>query len=206
MSGYLAPDIPAKQWEVVEPQLAALHRGDALPAWEAVGEALGWLYFHKLAQMSLLDVGCSSAYFSEIIEYYVPGRVQYTGMDYSPYMVQEAAKHYPSVQVELGDILNIDYPPCAFDIVMTGATINHIHDWQRALKELAGIAKHYLLFHRLPFVDSSPRLEAAAEYGHPVLAVFFNEAEFGAVLAGAGFDCIYDKPVEDLRTQIWERG
>lgn len=206
MSGYLAPDIPAKQWEVAKRQLEAFRQGKPLPIWEAVGEALcrlraGW----RLDEVTLLDAGSSSGYFSEIIEYYVPNWVKYRGLDYNPYMLKVAAKHYPDVQVDLGDIRDTGYEDRAFDVVMTGCVVNHVYDWQEAVRELARVAKHYLLFHRLPFANGPTRFEDAEAYGHPVLAVFFNEDEFGRVLAEEGFNRMYNKPVGDLRTQIWKR-
>lgn len=206
MNGYLAPDVPAKQWEVVAPQLAEMRGGNVPAIWEAVRDALTYIWTQDWRyRLTLLDAGCSSAYFSEIIKHYVPEWIEYRGMDSSPYMVEEAAKHYPDVKVDLGDMRWPPYSYREFDIVMTGATLNHIVEWQQALKELARIAGRYLLLHRLPFTEGPTRIEGAEAYGHWVHALFFNELEFGIVLSDRGFTRIYDVPVDDLRTQIWER-
>ena len=206
MNGYLAPDVPAKQWEVVGAQLAELRNGDPPAIWQAVGDALIALRdVSGLYSVTLLDAGCSSAYFSEVIDHYVPKWVAYKGMDFSPHMIGEAAQRYPYAMVDLSDMRQTCYKDRSFDIVMTGATLNHIVEWRRALKELARIVGRYLLFHRLPFVDGPTRIDEAIAYGHPVPALFFNELEFGIVLSDRGFVRIYDESVDDLRTQIWER-
>jgi len=121
-------------------------------------------------------------------------------------MVKEAARYYPGLQIDLGDITLMDYEDEAFDIVMTGATVNHIYNWKTALRELARVTNWYLLLHRLPLIDGPTKYEGAEAYDHPVLSIFFNRHEFSEILMGEGLECVWEKPVLDLKTQIWERG
>ena len=207
MPDYLEPDIPAKQREGVNLALRYLKQGKALPIWQALGDALCWIQRRGglVGNVTLLDAGCSSAYCYEVIEHYVPAWVRYTGLDHSGYMIKEAAHHYPGLQIDLGNITDMPYEDKAFDIVMSGATLNHIYEWQTALRELARVTSWYLLLHRLPLTDEPTRYEEAEAYDHPILAIFFNKEEFSEILTGEGFECVWDEPVLDLKTQIWER-
>ena len=44
----------------------------------------------------LLDIGCTSGYYSEIINFYFPNTFDYNGCDYNPTSVELAKQYYPN--------------------------------------------------------------------------------------------------------------
>ena len=204
---YLQPNAPGDQWVGAKKQLDKMREGIPPPVLSAMGKAMQRLKATSgLEGASLLDAGCASAYYSEIIEYYVPGWISYVGIDRSPHMIEEAHKHYPEAEVYVGDMLNIDYPPQAFDIVLCAGTVNYIYLWKKALQELARVAKRYLLLHRMQLINEPTRMKRTEAYGHPVVVVLFNEQEYNQALTAEGFTRIYHEPMTNASwTQIWER-
>src|SRR5205085_7187691 len=82
---------------------------------------------------SLLDVGCGSGYYAEVLATLVPGGVRYTGIDYSQVMIDRARTNYPSATFAVADATRLPYPEGSFDIVFNGVSLMHIIDYQAAI-------------------------------------------------------------------------
>ena len=205
-NGYKTAIMAAQQRPLVQEQLKALHEGEPTEEFRIVGEALMWLQERsQLATISLLDAGCASAYYYEVIEAYVPHWAEYSGIDYNDEAISMARDLYPGLPLYRGDITDPGFTTGQFDAVLTSATINHIKDWRSALRELTGICRHWLILHRLPVHDEETQVGMTEAYGEKTWDIIFNGHELAFVLAERNFHMIWETEWADLTTQVWER-
>lgn len=204
--GYLNALMASKQRPQVEGELKSMRMGYPPDTFRALGEAMRWLRDRSQLQMiSLLDAGCASAYYWEVLEHYVPGWVDYTGLDYNTEAIGMARSIYPGLDVFVGDISNTTFTTQRFDTVMTAATINHVKAWKAVLSELTAICRHWLVLHRLPVHDEPTIIRTTQAYDETVWDIIFNEHELAFALAEKGFVRIWLESWKDQTTQVWER-
>ena len=176
---YATPAIAAKQRAVVDPQLRDMRAGRPILLFQAVGDILTKIVPTLPAPITLLDAGCGSAYYSEIIEHFTPHCYTYHGVDYNPGMVALAHELYPSLTIHQADLCSLDFDDRSFDVVLSGACIAHIPEWETALSELIRVASVYLVLHRNPiYLDDSPTtFDYRNDYDAGIWVYQFNEHE-----------------------------
>jgi ubiquinone/menaquinone biosynthesis C-methylase UbiE len=175
--GWLMARTVARQERIYAQMLATMRRGTPRLDLEVAAQAVAAT---SLSHPSLLEIGCGSGYYAEVLTALVPGGVRYTGLDYSAAMIERAKARYPTFAYETGDATDLRYPDSAFDIVFNGVSLMHILDYAAAIREAARVADRYCIFHSLPvFVDDHPTtyLQKYA-YGSAVVEVLFERAEF----------------------------
>lgn len=182
---YTAPELAQKQREVADPQLVDLRAGKPFAYFRAVGEAADKMS-QTLSSATLLDVGCGTAYYSEVLEVLKPGWADYTGVDYNVGMLRLAAECYPSLDLRYGDIYDLPFPDQSFDVVLSGACIMHVEDWRRAVDELKRVARVFLLLHRNSMRDTT-ELEIFQAYDVELFHWYFEEAELLGAVSGFSF-------------------
>lgn len=214
---YTSPDIAAKQRVIVDRQLREMHAGNAPAHFAVVGEIMAGLHCREGTEpITLLDAGCSSSYYHEIVEYYVPGWAQYTGVDYNPSMVDMSRARYPESVIVRGDLQRLGFADRAFDMVLSGGTLVHIKNWQLALSELARVARRWLLLHRTwVYLDKPTRCRASNAYGHEVWDHYLNQGELVQLVEDMGLKMFKnchagEGPLDDtegwsVRTHLFER-
>jgi ubiquinone/menaquinone biosynthesis C-methylase UbiE len=196
--GWLVKQTVARQERAYAHLLAAMHRGTVRLDLEVAAQAIAAT---GLSNPSLLEIGCGSGYYAEVLATLIPGAVRYTGLDYSAPMVERARLRYPMFAYEAGDATRLRYPNAAFDIVFNGVSLMHILDYPAAIREAARVAERYCIFHTVPvFVDNHPTMFLQKyAYGSQVVEVVFDQAEFLDLCSTAGltllrhWDCLpYD--------------
>lgn len=198
---YADPSIAAKQRELVDRQLADMRAGNILSHFKVVGDALNHILWEdKSRPFYLLDVGCGSAYYSEIIDYYTPGLIEYSGCDYNSGMVALAKERYPGLSIFQADARDLkDFEAGQFDIVLSGALIIHVSEWRQVIKELARVSSKWLILHRTwVHTDGTPTTrEVQDAYGQQVWYQTFNEDELIKQMRASGFDLIDSYPTSE---------
>lgn len=190
---YKDKGIPAKQRELVDRQLAKMKEAQWPSHFDVTRLALKRIQREEgfpVVRLNLLDAGCSSAYYSEIFDYFCPGMVHYTGVDYSPAMVDMAHTIYPDRPVFEADLVNLRFfLPHRFDIGFTGATIIHMRQWRLAIRELARVSRKWLVLHRTNVWsdDSLTSCTRGEAYDVPVDYYIFNRSELFDLCATCGF-------------------
>jgi len=178
---YADPRIAELQRTIVNSELEQFYAGNIPEFFKRAGEAMQWIQARVgLDKATVLDIACGSGYYSEVFDRLVPGWVEYTGMDYNPGMVWMGRRHYPHLEIQQGNILDIPFPDNSFDIVFSSATIAHVEDWRRAISELARVSKRWIVLHRTPIhldwnTVTSPIVRQ--DYGVDVLVYRFNTRE-----------------------------
>lgn len=199
---YADPAIAGKQRELVDKQLADMRAGNAPEHFSTIEMVLNHIRRQEVLteptkRLTLLDAGCGSAYYSEVVDHFAPNLVEYTGCDYNPGMVALAKERYPDLPVYECDVRKLTvFDDATFDIVLSGATIIHIREWRMALKELARIARKWLVLHRTwVHIDDTPTTrELHDAYGQQVWYYTFNEADLLKQVRKLNFDLVGTYP------------
>lgn len=183
-SGWFAGRTVLRQERAYQGLISAMKRGEPRLDFTVAAEAVDAT---GIANPSLLEVGCGSGYYSEVLATLLPGRTSYTGIDYSDAMIARAQAHYPSASFEVGDATRLPYTDGAFDIVFNGVSLLHIVDYQAAIREAARVASRYCIFHTVPvFRDHRTTFLKKYAYGAPVIEVVFDKQELMALCRDAG--------------------
>jgi SAM-dependent methyltransferase len=175
-ASWKASDLPARQRELVERQLKEYRGGASIDVFDVFTAALREIDSLPAAG-SLLEIGCSSGYYSEVLE--VNGlSLRYRGCDYSDAFIDMARRIYPALSFDVEDATRLSYQNDAFDVVVSGCCLLHIPDYQAAIAESARVAKEYVIFHRTPVVYGEPtKYFRKQAYGVETIEIHFSEPE-----------------------------
>jgi len=132
----------------------------------------------------VLEVGCGSAYYSEVLPL-LAGPIRYAGIDYSASMTSLAHSTYPAISLLTADACSLPLAGDSCDVVMSGTSLMHIANYGKAIAETVRVAREWCIFHTVPVMARrSTTLLRKHAYGQPVVEIIFNqgelEAEFGA--------------------------
>lgn len=93
---------------------------------------------------SVLELGCGEGFLLSRIKKEFP-HVPMLGLDNNPEAVAEGKRLFPDVQLETGDIYAINQPDNSWDVTMASEVLEHLEHPEQALKELARVAKRYVV-------------------------------------------------------------
>lgn len=181
--------LPKRQRELVEEQLRQYRTGAHIDVFDVFANSLRALPDFG-SGMSLLEIGCSSGFYSEVLE--IAGLpIKYSGCDYSEAFIRLAREKYPAVEFAVEDATCLNYPDHSFDIVVSGCCLLHIPEYAKAVEETARVAHRYAIFHRTPVVWGQPEQWYRKQaYGVETVEVHFNEPEFLALLERNGLELL----------------
>lgn len=179
---WMADGIPEEQWAVVQPQLAAYRAGKPNPTFDALADIL----VHNVPELhnrSLLEIGCSSGYHSEVLR--CKGvKVSYQGCDFSPAFIRIARQIYPSIRFDVEDATRLSYDANSFDIVVSGCCLLHIPEYEKAIAEAARVSREFVVFHRTPVLHmTGPTFFTKSAYGVEMLEIHFHEQQLVRMFA-----------------------
>jgi 2-polyprenyl-3-methyl-5-hydroxy-6-metoxy-1,4-benzoquinol methylase len=98
----------------------------------------------ELAPTTMLDAGCGEGFVADRFLQAMP-EVKITGFDVLEDSVKLAEMRNPRATFQVGDIYNIDHPDNAFDVVYCFEVLEHLHEPDRALAELARVASGHVV-------------------------------------------------------------
>jgi SAM-dependent methyltransferase len=191
---YMQPEIAAKQRELVDQQLRLMYQGEAPPHFLVLKEMFQEIVHSNREPQepySLLDAGCASGYYSEILRYLVATPFRYTGCDFNPAMLGMAQKKYPHSLLARMDLRKLAFKDQSFDIILSGAVIVHIKQWQDAVSEMARISKNWIILHRTLIQEQkSTEIRAERHYDVEVYRVYLQEAELIDLLKSLNYEMV----------------
>jgi SAM-dependent methyltransferase len=172
-------------------------------------EAIGRLASeHALPERArLLDFGCGVGHYSELLERYFPGRFAYIGCDFSQAMVEAARARWPQREFVLNDIFENELDLESFDVIVAGALIDVLDEWERALDVLLGSGASYVLLHRQQVVDDDSHVEIVGGYtGQLTYRTYVTRRELLAIGARNGYELVEELEVDGpVRTFLFGR-
>ncbi|MBY5353770.1 class I SAM-dependent methyltransferase [Rhizobium leguminosarum] len=175
-ASWKAGDLPARQRALVERQLKEYRGGTSIDVFDVFTAALRGID-NLPANGSLLEIGCSSGYYSEVLEI---NRLllHYRGCDYSDAFIDMARRIYPGLPFDVEDATRLSYHNDAFDVVVSGCCLLHIPNYEAAIAESARVAKGYVIFHRTPVVYGEPtKYFRKQAYGVETIEIHFSESQ-----------------------------
>jgi SAM-dependent methyltransferase len=119
-------------------------------AWiESMGERGDWAREHVLDPVMLgriaaggfssaLDVGCGEGRVCRMLK---AARVNATGIDPTPQMLETARRRDPSGDYRLGDARRLEFEAASFDLVVSYLTLIDIPDFRTAISEMVRVLK-----------------------------------------------------------------
>jgi ubiquinone/menaquinone biosynthesis C-methylase UbiE len=127
----------------------------------------------------IVEVGCGSAWNSEVLAHLLNRPFRYVGVDYSQDMLSLAKRHYPQWPFVVGDATALPFRDKACDILLSGTVLMHLLGYQAAIQESRRVARCWCVFHTVPVLECRETTFLRKEaYGQPTIEVILNEREF----------------------------
>ncbi len=165
---------------LIQQMYAGQPRQDLAVAAEAVRRA-------GLENPLVLEVGCGSGYYSEILSHLLRRPVRYVGLDYSPAMIHLAHDRYPDRICVVGDATALPFAAGTFDIVLNGVSLMHILEYELAIAESRRVARRWCIFHTVPVLQRrETTILRKRAYGQPTIEIIFNEVHLRRILEKHG--------------------
>jgi SAM-dependent methyltransferase len=192
--GWRDQGIPLSQRTLVDQQLRDMHEGTVIDLFRVAAEAVR---LTGVKAPSVLELGCASGYYGEVLTTLIGPGVTYSGMDFSAAMIDEARRRYPSRQFVQGDAVNLPFGNASYDILLSSALLLHVKDYPTAIRETARVARSWCIFHRTPVMRGAPTswYEKLA-YGVRVFEICFNETELLGLFATTGLELVGRLPID----------
>src|SRR2546423_4159046 len=82
----------------------------------------------------VVEVGCGSAYYSEVLPL-LARPIRYVGIDYAFSMTSLARQAYPTIPLITGDACHLPLAGNSCDVLLSGTSLMHIANYQDAIAE-----------------------------------------------------------------------
>lgn len=189
-------ELPQRQRALADQQLQKYRNGAKIDVFDTFIEAIDAAQGLP-AGASLLEIGCSSGYYSEVLE--IAGKdIIYTGCDYSDAFIALGRSIYPDLRLDVEDATGLSYADQSYDVVVSGCCLLHIPDYRTAIAEAARVARSHVVFHRTPVVyGQDTRYYSKKAYGVETIEIHLSETEFKELLAEHGLSLIKTSTLSD---------
>lgn len=187
LNGWKEESVARSQRGLVQQELTALYAGRTPMPFEVAARLLKPVV---KSGDTVLELGCSSGYYYEALEYLLKRSLTFTGVDYSPHMIAMAKEFYPAATFIEADGAALPFANHSFEHVISGGVLLHCPNYPRHIVETCRVAQDTILLHRTPIAHSGTTtiLEKSA-YGVPTVELWFSESEVLGLFAQLGFRC-----------------
>lgn len=167
--------IPERQRALVQQELRGMYKGEVPLPYRVLAEILKPIISPK---SSILEIGCSSGYYFEVLEYLLKMEIDYTGADYSESFISMAKDYYPGAKFFVSDGANLFFEDWQFHTVISSCILLHTPNFHDHIYETSRVAKNFVVAHRTPVCRNRPTqyLKKYA-YGVETVELIFNEEE-----------------------------
>ena len=179
--------LPSRQLQLVEGQLAKWRTGSRIREFDAVSELIEFTRPHS---DRILEVGCSSGYYSQVIKNMRPS-MRYVGIDYSFDFCELGRARFNANGLVCGNALHLPFRDRDFPIVMSGSVLLHIRGWKVALRETLRLSSEYVILHRTPVLDAKTQTVAKKAYGQRMVEWAFQETDLIEECVANGFSLMH---------------
>jgi SAM-dependent methyltransferase len=180
--------IPLRQRALVQQELQRLYRGEVPPVFQVLADSVKPYVSNGC---TVLETGCASGYYYEVLEYLTGKRIRYTGVDYSEPLISMARSYYPAARFEVADGAKLPFKDREFSMVVSGGVLLHVPNYSEHIAESCRVADKILVAHRTPVCRNSPtRYLKKYGYGVEMVELIFNEQEILALFSGNGMELV----------------
>lgn len=193
-SSWQNDSIPKIQRELVDKQIKKFRDGKPIDVFDSLVNELRCIINSEVE--SLLEIGCSSGYYSEVFE--IAGiPMKYTGCDYSKSFIEMARAYYPSNDFCICDARTLPFEDSSFHVVISGCCILHIREYTLAIKEAVRVSSNYVIFHRTPtLAQKETTFYTKSAYGVEMLEIHFNENELRDIFYQNNLSVVKTVPID----------
>jgi SAM-dependent methyltransferase len=177
------PRIPTAQRAVVEMELRQMVMGQPPLVFSQLAEAVRAT---SCEHGTIVEVGCASGYYAEVLAHLLGHDVRYLGLDYSAALIAEARRRYQARPFLIGDATALPLAGDVCDVLISGCVLLHVADFQRAIVESSRASRRWVIFHRTPVVNGPTLQYTKLAYGVRCLEWAFGEAELLSQFQAAG--------------------
>ena len=179
------PEIAPRQRALTDAQLLEMRSGNILADWQALKEAVEST---GKPRGRILEVGCSTGYHLEVLEYLLGYPVDYTGVDFSEAMIASAREHYPQGRFTVEDASCLSAADAAFDVVISGCVLLHVPDYAVAITESARVSRGWVILHRTPITRGPTQFYRSDAYGVECAVIRFDQDEILDLCRASGLE------------------
>jgi radical SAM superfamily enzyme YgiQ (UPF0313 family)/2-polyprenyl-3-methyl-5-hydroxy-6-metoxy-1,4-benzoquinol methylase len=175
LSAWQSETIPINQRALVQQQLELLYKGRVNTLFSVLADmVLPCIAYDS----SILEIGCSSAYYGEILEYLLSRNIDYYGLDYSMPLLSLARSYYPAARLCAANGAQLPFTDKSFNTVISSGILLHVPDYAVHVSETVRVARSFVIAHRTPICRKRPTqyLKKRA-YGEETCELIFNENE-----------------------------
>jgi SAM-dependent methyltransferase len=184
-SAWKSEEIPIKQRALVQQELENMYRGHTPTVYKVLSDCLRPYVYPGC---SILEVGCASGYYYEVLEYLLNMKTDYTGVDYSEPLISMAKDYYPHAKFFVSDGAGLSFADKQFFIVISSCILLHTPNYQDHIKETARVAQRFAVAHRTPVCRRRPtQYFKKCAYGVETVELVFNEEELVREFSARGF-------------------
>ena len=182
-NGWKDNTIPAAQNQLVRQEIQDMYAGRVIKPYSVLAEAVR---MSGRASGIIIEVGCATGYYYEILRYLLGHDITYRGIDYSEAMISEAIRKYPGIPFEVGDAMRLPLADECCDILISGSVLLHVPDYKSAIAESVRVSRKWVIFHRTPITRGNTCYYKKKAYGVSCIEVHFGKEEFMLVCESHG--------------------
>jgi SAM-dependent methyltransferase len=193
------PSIAYLQRQLVDRQLAQMYKGNVIAEYRVMAEAVRSTGYEA---GEIVEVGCASGYYYEVLGYLLGRKISYFGIDYSKPLIDDARRHYGEIFV-VGDATALPLGNEICDVLISGTVLLHVLEYEKAIAESARVTRAWAIFHRTPVVSGSTKYYTKFAYGVKCVEIHFGEQELLSLFRRYGLDVIRELEVShNLKTYV----
>lgn len=199
-SGWKDERIPERQRALAQFELAGMYAGQAPHLFRVLAECLRPILSPG---SSVLEIGCASGYYYEVLEYLLGMRLDYTGVDYSEPLIRMAKSYYPRPNFLTADGAKLPFGDGSFFAAISSGILLHVPNYADHAAETARVAERFVVAHRIPVCrEGTTRYMKKYAYEVETVELLFNEQEILSIFESNGLKLTgalqyYSNPRED---------
>jgi len=160
---------------LVQKELEEMYRNQPPQVYQILADCLRYISQPK---GSILEIGCASGYYYEILEYLLNEKIVYTGVDYSIPLVSMAKDYYPNAKFYAADGAKLPFKDKKFFIAISSCVLLHVPNYREHIRETVRVAQKFVVAHRTPICRKRPTQHLRKfAYGVETVELIFNEEE-----------------------------
>ena len=188
------PRIPIAQRKIVDMQIREMYEGHPPLVFQALAEAVKET---DASYGEIVEVGCSSGHYSEVLAFLLAHPINYLGLDYSYPFIKMARAFYPRVSFMVADASALPIADKSCDILISGCVLLHVSDYRRAIAESVRVSRKWIIFHRTPIIEGNEtQIFEKKAYGVRCLEMSFSEAELFREFTKVGITVVKEFVIE----------
>ena len=151
-----------------------------------------FFFFAEDPNLSIIDIGCGSGYYFDVLQHFFPNIYKYSGCDSQSEIIQTAKEHRPFIDFRKQDLTNMKYTDKEFDIsIFSHGTCNMIK-YKKVFEEACRVTKKYIILHRICVTKEKDSSKKSLRYYLPCITHSFNNKTFFDIFEKHNFMLIWE--------------